>query len=172
MKVFFRIDRKDLYLFFLMLFFIFIVYVYANFVVIKNLDEYIDLKNKYDFQVKIQKDILENTQNAKMKFMGYRTYTPFLERMERHYDQKALGEVLEKFFDNIMVQLVEHRIKKYTAEYRYIVYVQMEDTKNFFDFLASIKKEHYPFVVSLPLEMKKVPGGIEATFKLDAYSLR
>ncbi len=168
-KIDFNVNKHDLYLFVLMIFFILITYIYANFVVMPNLDEYIDLKSKYNFQKNIQKYLKETSQDAKVEYAGLKSYLPFFNHMQ-NFDKSVLESFLKKYFQNVDLTFLQSSSDGRVKMQLYRVHVWMPDTKNFFQFLHDIKKG-YPIGVEEPVEMKKSGEGIDARFILRTYAL-
>ena len=170
-RVDFNVDKQDLYHFGWMLLFILGVYVLANYIVMKDLDQYIEMKNRYNFQKTLQSYVLENAQNAQMKYADYKSYENYLISMGQHYDQKSLAELLQNYFENAKIELVEEKQQDGIAVQRFIVTAEMKSPRSFFNFLEDIEQKSLPMKVEKPLQFQK-NGAISATFGLSVYTLR
>ncbi len=167
----FHVNKKDLYLFALMLFFIFVTYIFANFVVMRDLDEYIDKKNKLLFQQTLQKYIKQNAQDAMMQYQSYKKYEPYLLTMSQDYEIKSLRSLLSHYFVVKDVKLLEQSKEKLLKS-RYELNLVMESPKRFFIFLQDINKKAYPFKLEYPLRFEKADDKVAATLYLSIYTFR
>jgi hypothetical protein len=149
-----------------------LIYALANFLVKRDLDRYVKAKQRYQLQKQMERTILESNQNAQMRFMGLKSYEPFLIQMDHGYTLQELREILERFFYVNSIEQVEVSSDGRIRTVRYVVWVKMEHPRSFFDFLHTIKERAYPIKIAPPLEMRKVDDMIEATFALDLYALQ
>ncbi|MRJ02670.1 MAG: hypothetical protein GXO19_03720 [Epsilonproteobacteria bacterium] len=167
-----KLDRGSLYLVLVMLLAILAIYLVADFVIMEDFDRYVEAKRRYDQQKRLQRAVMENNQNVRMRFAALKRYEPYLMMMKRRYDNRELEDILKGFFDLISLDQMELRNDGKVMQSRYVVWVRMESPRSLFDFLHTIREHRYPFEIVLPLEMKKVGDKIEANFELDLYTLQ
>ena len=164
-----NVDKRDLYHFGWMLLFILAIYVFANYIVMKDLDQYIEMKNRYNFQKTLQTYIQENAQSVKMKYADYRSYENYLTTMSQQFGEKALADLLSNYFDVQKIDLIERKKRDHIVEERYLVTVKMKEPRSFFTFLEDLKRKSLPLEVVLPIQFQK-DGRLTVTFGLLLYT--
>ncbi len=170
-RIDFNVDRKDLYHFGWMLLFILGIYVFANYIVMKDLDQYIEMKNRYNFQKTLQRYVLENVQSAKLKYADYRSFENYLLTMGQQYDEKTLLDLLGNYFTVDKLELIERKKSERIVKNRYLVQASMKTPRVFFDFLNDIKRKSLPFKVEKPIQFRK-NRDLVVTFELLVYTMQ
>ena len=165
------IKREELYTFALMLFFVFVTYIFANFVVTRDLDHYIEQKSRYLLQQRLQRDIGQNIHDAKMEYQSYKKYEPYLRTIFQTYDSQTLRMLLSYYFDVEDIKLLD-RSGKEPIRSLYEVHLSMESPKSFFVFLQDLDKQAYPITFEYPIRFEKAQDKVAATLYLSLYTFR
>jgi hypothetical protein len=170
-RIDFNVDRQDLYHFGWMLLFILGVYVFANYIVMKDLDQYIEMKNRYSFQKTLQNYVQENAQNAQMKYADYKSYESYLTNMHQTFDKESLVSLLSGYFQKVKIEFIEEKKQDGVDVQRFVVTATMESPRSFFDLLQDIGRKSLPIKVEMPVQFEK-NGAINASFELLVYTLQ
>jgi len=163
-----HINKEDLFLFLLMIVFILFTYILADFIVMKDLDRNVELKNRYKFQQTLEKYIIQNQKDLQHKYTNLKNIENSLIHFEKGVNLK---ELVSNYSDVLTFdKRGESMVDKHINEERYVVSARFDSPKRFFQLLQDIHAKGIPLKVGYPVEFKK--EGDKVIYSSELYLYR
>ncbi len=163
-----HINKEDLFLFLLMIVFILFTYILADFIVMKDLDRYVELKNRYRFQQTLEKYIFQNREDLTRKYENLKGVEKYLIHFEKGVDLKNFvanyGKV-ERFEKS-----GEEMVDRHIMQKGYMVTALFDTPKKYFQMLNDLRSKGLPAKIGYPVEFKKEGEKIRYSSLIFLYS--
>ncbi len=161
-----RSEKSNIYSMLLMLFFVIVIYVLAEFVVIRDLDKNIELKSRLDLQQTIMKFMRENERRLKEELAPYSSLSEYYDTLHKSVE---LVPLLQNYFTKIDVEKLYEKSEDGLKKERYVVVAMMQTPKRFFSLLEDIGRLHLPLRIDMPVKFTKRGDEIEVSFFVELY---
>jgi len=159
------LDRDKLLSLSLMLFFLIVIYLVANFMVMPQLDKNIELQNKLLIQETMSKYMKENRKHLLAQLQEFGDLRELIEPMEEGVD---IVELVKELDPNAKVTKVSQEKQNGIKIEKFFIKATLDTPTPFFSFIQKLKE--YPIMLEEPIEFEKSKDKIIVRFFLELYS--
>ncbi len=160
-------DKKTIHSLLLMLLFILVIYVVADFILLHDLDRHVTLKNRYKIQETIYGYIAQNKERLQEEMERYKDifhYKPTEGSEER------VAKLLGEFGQNVKIHEIFKKQEGKIVQRRYAVQMLVDSPKAFYDFVRGLEKEGLVAQMEWPIRFIKKGDKIAVEFFLTLYT--
>ena len=163
-------DRSKLFSLLLMLFFILAVYIFSNFIVMKDLDLYTALKNSYNIQSTIKSYIDQSKQDLDGYKERLKEYNAYVRNMEKGCKGDEITQILRNYAKKVQIKFIASQKKERVKEDLFAVKLLVATPASFFRFLDDLRKKKLAMKIDYPLSFEKRGDNVAISFRLACYS--
>ncbi len=161
-----QVDRKKIIsALFLLLLTLFLV-AYINFSFNKDLNRYVEAKNRLNFQQTVTKYIAQTKQSLEKSMQNEQESLGVL---QKKVDEKVLKELLKHFLQGFFVKKIAQKQEEKFVVTRYYVEGIILSPKNLYDMIDFFGKNDYPIKIEYPIDFIREKDAIKIDFVLTVY---
>ncbi len=160
-------DKKTIYSLLLMLLFILVIYIVAEFILFQDLNRNVTLKNRYKIQKTIYGYIAQNKERLQEEMEHYKDIF--------HYElaegsEERVVKLLKEFGQNVRINGIFKKQEGKIVRHRYAIQMLVDSPKAFYDFVRELEKEGLVAQVEWPIRFVKKGEKIAVEFFLTLYT--